>query len=200
MALYRFIFIAFFAVLTLPVIASAQDGIDAAPPALEHSKQTNTQDAGSGAIEKDDTEKQDNAPVNPYADYPQELLDNAQRVFDTCKNDRFKSQHYDCKCRAISYLDESIHFAPGTPISNVMLTIGNNCPNRVEMAGTAYSECMDAGVAMNVNEADTPRFCECYGRQYSDNIAMYKGQMDSKLLIAARKHAIQHCKRSISRR
>lgn len=191
MAFFRFFICTFILIMSVPAFAEDENLADLidAMPLLEMGveESLNTESTPEAEPESQDAE------TSPYADYPQILLDNSQKVYDECKRDKFQSEHFDCRCRAISYLDEAIHHDPSASISGVMNSVTQTCPNLVEMTGSAYTECATKGVAMNIKK-DREAFCACYGRTYARAISSMRGHLSNKALVTARRFAIKNCR------
>lgn len=98
---------------------------------------------------------------------PEEVMEEAQYVFDTCDTNVFQKVYFDCQCLAGTFLqarDKYGAIAPQQEIINDILYGSNaRCANAVGIAGKAYESCMESAKYTREYDKDNEEYCSCVG-------------------------------------
>ncbi len=112
------------------------------------------------------------APADPaYAqtqdeneeEIPKEYLEEMQEVYEQCESTMKLSQFYDCKCRALAFLDQRIELGPYAPDSYVQAQVKPGCADPVKVAGRYFNICLNMIIPRGYLKPG--QVCECFANE-----------------------------------
>lgn len=104
--------------------------------------------------------------ADPYADLPEEYIQEAQKYYSLCENDASLSLYYDCKCLGSKYLDKRIKLGPEVTHTVIALEIRGECADASRAAGYEYEQCVNNGAMMPYN-IPLEEYCACYANTFA---------------------------------
>lgn len=91
----------------------------------------------------------------------------AQYVYNECKNSPKLSKNYICECRAASFLEARIKAGPLRDQGMLLIGLKDTCKNTVQRTGGEYSDCMSRGTTIvDIGDIELKDFCECYAKEW----------------------------------
>ena len=104
--------------------------------------------------------------IDPYADLPEEYIQEAQNYFHLCETTGSMYLYYNCKCLASKFLDKRIELGPKASNTSIALKISNECADATQAAGYEYKQCIQHGPMMPP-EIPLEEYCSCYANTYA---------------------------------
>lgn len=125
-------------------------------------------------------------------DIQDEILLEADRVFNNCSINLIMSKYQDCECMALKYIDARVRVGPDRKYDDVINDVARECPNVAGIAGSIYVECFDIPDIYVLSDKEQQEFCACYANETANNYTRnpfnsYRYQMN------IRKGALLHC-------
>lgn len=98
---------------------------------------------------------------------PEEVMEEAQYVFDNCDSNVFQRVYFDCQCLAGTFLQAREKLGGIAPqeeiINNILYGSTASCGNPVGIAGKVYENCMESARFTREYNKDNEEFCSCVG-------------------------------------
>lgn len=168
-----------FVLLTVAPSLAADSLPPAAAPALEDTLNTSP--------------RQQQPEANPYANLPQEYIDEASAYYAECERTFTMRQYYNCKCWATAYLDKRIELGPDSHHDNIRMAIQHDCIDATAAAGYEYEQCLNNGTIMPQNIAPE-EYCSCYANTYAKLFEMVRASPNSQVFMHLQTQAYIACK------
>ena len=103
---------------------------------------------------------------------PEEMIEEAQYVYDLCSNNDFQRTYFDCRCVSGAFLQKREKVGPMMPQSMLVDQVINNrspsCANTAGIAGNAYDSCMVYSTRFREFEKDNADYCECVANRVAN--------------------------------
>jgi hypothetical protein len=97
----------------------------------------------------------------------EEMEEEAEYVFQTCDNNTYQKNYFDCQCVAGAFLQQREKVGGVVPqeeiLSNITRTNKAQCANTIEIAGEAYEDCQRYVSMFREYEKDNEEYCSCVG-------------------------------------
>lgn len=114
------------------------------------------------------------------SEIPQEILDEADTVYNDCAANTDLSAYHDCECLAGKFLKDRMELGPMAFQNNILSKYQGECKNPAGIAGNRFTNCM-ANWKLNVPKDMRPRaFCECYAKTYAEQYEKITGAMSGQ--------------------
>lgn len=117
------------------------------------------------------------------SDIPDEFIIEASEFGEYCRNDHTMPLYFDCRCKAVSYLDERIKRGPDASGSSIRIAIANLCKDGTGISGHVYEKCLNDFVNAP-KHLDPEEFCSCYGNTYAEYFEDFAGPLTAKADVA----------------
>lgn len=121
----------------------------------------------------------------------QELLDEAEKYYNTCTQSGNFSNYHDCRCLAVKYLDKRLELGPEVDEYTLTSKIQSECPNKPGIAGFSYQKCKQLFIYSRV--ANLEEFCVCFANKVADLYAQnpyphlnYQSEVDLQAMQACK--------------
>lgn len=129
----------------------------------------------------------DTSKINP------KYLDEAEKIYQTCKKDGVQSTRRDCECLAAKFLDERIERGPMVNQDVIFISLRGECKNMVEHTGYEYQQCMINPIGVPFVTVVKKDFCECYARKWAQLYDAYDGEVHVAALQNLKRRARMGC-------
>ena len=96
----------------------------------------------------------------------EEIIAEAQSMYDMCSTRGNYSNYNDCDCIAIEFINARVN-EPDTPYGNLLTKVSPKCPNIPGMAGMAYKSCQTIISSGPKKEA----YCNCFANAVANRYA-----------------------------
>ena len=123
---------------------------------------------------------------------PDEYILESKSVFQRCKSNSSLYMYYDCKCRALSFLEQRIEKGPEYPKTSIEFALQKTCRDATEAAGAEYNSCLIRNGTMQPG-TDPEKLCECYANRYVELIDLYAPMIQSRTLSPIKVQARIEC-------
>ncbi|MCE7887612.1 MAG: hypothetical protein DYH13_08965 [Alphaproteobacteria bacterium PRO2] len=104
--------------------------------------------------------------LDPYADLPEDYIQEAQKYYALCESDASLYLYYNCKCLGSKFLDKRIELGPEATYTAVVLDIRGECADASRAAGYEYEQCVNNGAMMPYN-IPVEEYCACYANTFA---------------------------------
>lgn len=138
-------------------------------------------------------------PKSDLSDIPDEYIIEASKFGEECRNDYTLPLYFDCRCMAVTFLDERIKRGPDASVSGIRNSMGDKCKDGTGIAGQIYEECLNDFVNAP-KHLDPEEFCSCYGNTYAEIFEDFSGAVTAKANIALRSKAKTVCQDPVAGR
>lgn len=127
---------------------------------------------------------------------PEEMEEEADYVFEICDRNGYQRKYFNCECVAGAFLqarEKQGSIVPQDYIINE-ITRGKNakCANTVEIAGDAYSMCLDFTRTFREYNKDNEEYCSCVGNTVAKNFSKAP-YLRTKYIQKLRTNALMVC-------
>lgn len=127
-----------------------------------------------------------------FSKIPDEYIAESKVVYSRCKSNASLYRYYDCKCRALTFLEHRIKDGPEAPRSVLEFRIQKACRDATEAAGAEYQSCLRQYNSMQPG-TDPEKLCECYANRYVELIDLYAPTIQSKTVVPLKVRARIEC-------
>lgn len=125
---------------------------------------------------------------------PEEVMEEAEYVFQACDTNVFQRDYFDCACIAGTFLQARDKYGSVAPQEEIISDILNGrnarCANPTGIAGKLYQNCMDTSAVTREYNKDNEEFCTCVGnttaRRFTARPALnssYIARLESRALV-----------------
>ncbi|MCK5385531.1 MAG: hypothetical protein KAJ29_08110 [Alphaproteobacteria bacterium] len=127
-------------------------------------------------------------------------MEEAEFVFQSCKESPRVSRFVDCECLAAKFLDLRIKRGPLPPQSLIVSEITQKeCRNIVETTGMEFERCM-RGTGFKYYNIRPKDYCECYAKAWGKIFKGFNGLLDERKKANMRLRARSICRKPESYR
>ena len=96
---------------------------------------------------------------------PEEMEEEAVYVHGICSKNVLQSSYFDCKCIAGAYRQEREKVGPYKPQNHILNELFDEnergCANTEQIAGEAYSYCINYSESFRYREKNNEEYCKC---------------------------------------
>ena len=118
-------------------------------------------------------------------------MEEAQGIYNWCKNKKDIATKVDCECLASEFLQKRIEVGPIVGKDIILGNLDVKCKNLVGIAGQQYQQCMSS--SHSTYGVEQKKYCECYARAYTKGYETKKANQGPKMNKAFAKQAISQC-------
>ena len=120
----------------------------------------------------------------------------AEKIYQYCRNNQQLSTEADCECLAANFLEERINSGPVKAQDEIMgsILINGKCKNIVDSTGQEYSGCM-AGSGYDTKGLDQKKYCECYARKWGKALEQHTGKLGPASKQGMKLRAMMSCRK-----
>ncbi len=128
---------------------------------------------------------------------PDEVIEEAQYVFDTCDSNVFQKLYFDCQCVAGSFLQLREKYGSVAPQEELVdgIVHGKNarCSNSVDLAGYAYENCMETTRFAREYAPDNEQYCSCVGNKVANDFTQ-RPRLNRNYIVKVHSNAMLACR------
>lgn len=126
----------------------------------------------------------------PTDKVPVEYLEEMEEIYQECEKDGILSKFYDCRCKAVHYIDEKMSSGPETNKYTILEEIKEECVDTASIAGNSINECRETLLSRGISNYE--ELCECFANTYAREFAK-NPQLESRNLINIKRDAYVKC-------
>jgi hypothetical protein len=132
------------------------------------------------------------AKPDPYADLPEEYIEEAEKFYNECQTNDNMSRYYNCECLASKFLDKRIMAGPEVLNDIIVQSITHECADAAGAAGQEYQSCLENAPMMPAN-IPIEEYCTCYANTYAKLYEKYSLGPSSNTFIKLQTEAHISC-------